>query len=108
MGEQPTITVVPAGIELAARAGETVMGAATRLGYRWPTLCNGDGTCTVCWVEVTEGAGALGPLTDHERSWLQGFPAQRLCAGPARLACQAAVHGPVVVRKKGVRSGPPP
>jgi 2Fe-2S ferredoxin len=101
--DQPTITVMPSGVELAGRPGETVMAAAVRLGYRWPTVCNGDGTCSVCWVEVTGGADALGPVTDLERSWLEGFPARQLCTGPARLACQATVHGPVVVRKKGVR-----
>jgi 2Fe-2S ferredoxin len=100
---EATITVTPAGIELSARPGETVMAAAVRLGYRWPTVCNGDGTCSVCWVEVTDGADGLGPLTGLERTWLDGFLARHLCAGPARLACQATVHGPVVVRKKGVR-----
>lgn len=96
------ITVEPAGITLQARTGETVMAAARRLGYRWPTLCNGDGTCTICWAEVTDGAGHLGPLTDLERVWLKTFPAD-LYQGQPRLACQAVIRGSVALRKKGVR-----
>jgi 2Fe-2S ferredoxin len=103
-----TITVEPAGITLEAHPGETVMAAARRLGYRWPTLCNGDGTCTICWAEVTGGTGNLGPLTDLEHVWLETFPLRDLVGGQPRLACQAVVQGPVVLRKKGVRPASSP
>lgn len=98
--------VEPSGHAFGAADGETVMAAAGRHGYRWPTLCQGDGTCTVCWMEVVDGPGHLAPVGDRERAALRAFPA-RLCAGAVRLACQARVHGDVVVHKQGVRRQAP-
>jgi 2Fe-2S ferredoxin len=97
------VRVEPAGIELTVRKGETVMGAARRLGYRWPTVCDGDGVCTVCWMEVLEGADQLTGRTEVEDRWLRNFRGGRFCKGDLRLACQAVVEGAVSVRKKGVR-----
>jgi hypothetical protein len=42
-----TVCVEPQGIELVARHGETVMAAAERLGWRWPTICHGDDSSPV-------------------------------------------------------------
>jgi ferredoxin, 2Fe-2S len=100
---EATITVEPLGVVLRAAPGETVMAAAQRCGYRWPTICGGDGSCTICWVDVIAGADALGPLTEHEQRWLRASPVRRLARGDPRLACQAVVTGSVVVKKKGVR-----
>ncbi len=80
------------------------MEAATRLGYKWPTLCNGDGTCTICFVEVVEGADRLSPIGPVERRALDVLPGRRLYEGVVRLACQARPAGRVVVKKTGVRA----
>src|SRR5271163_2949269 len=42
-----TVRVEPQGIELAARHGETVMAAAERLGWKWPTIGHGDDSSPV-------------------------------------------------------------
>jgi ferredoxin len=106
-----TARVEPAGIELEVLAGESVMAAAVRTGYRWPTVCGGQGTCRTCFFEVVEGATNLSPVESFEREGLDSLgpiPGGNL---ERRLACQARVMtGTVTVRKRGVRllsgSGP--
>lgn len=97
-----TVRVEPVGAELTIPAGGTVFAAARRAGYRWPTSCDGDGDCTLCWMEVVDGAEHLTGPTDIEVRWVRHFAGARLLKGPARLACQARVEGPVTVRKRGV------
>lgn len=82
---------------------ETLMRAAQRLGYRWPTLCNGEGSCTICAVEVLENAQALSPARTTEAEALRFCNVTARGDGPVRLACQARVLGDLVVRKKGVK-----
>jgi ferredoxin, 2Fe-2S len=102
-GEGFPVHVAPAEVVIIARPGDSVYAAARSAGYRWPTSCEGDGDCTVCWMEVIDGAGNLSPRTPIEERWLRNFAAARLLKGEARLACQAQVSGPVSVRKRGVR-----
>ncbi|EFC80759.1 2Fe-2S iron-sulfur cluster-binding protein [Parafrankia sp. EUN1f] len=119
----PVVRVEPSGVELEVEPGETIIEAAWRLGYRWPTICHGQGTCTVCRLEVVRGAehlvppgaeevGALEPLlSGGPRRDLTGVTAAAGAAGAAgvtgvgnlRLACRARVTGDAVVRRKGVR-----
>jgi 2Fe-2S ferredoxin len=94
------VTVEPRGIAFEAEDGETIMDAAQRCGYRWPTLCNGDATCSICWVEVTTGAEYLSDIEARERETLDTMLTRRQAV---RLACQARVNGMVTVRKNGVR-----
>jgi 2Fe-2S ferredoxin len=100
----PVVRVEPVGAELELRRGETIIEAAWRLGYHWPTTCHGQATCTVCHVEVLAGAEHLVPPDDEEREALRA----RLPAGPRRhladirLACRARATGDVTVRRKGV------
>jgi ferredoxin, 2Fe-2S len=96
-----TVRVVPQEIELIVDDGETVMGSAERLGWQWPTICHGQCECTVCWIEILDGVTNVGPMTDDEREMLQDFPLRRP-GKEVRLACQTRVHGPVVVKKRGV------
>jgi 2Fe-2S ferredoxin len=98
----PTVRVEPLGIKLDVGDGETVMDAALRLGYWWPTTCNGDGICSMCWMEVKNGAHNLTPEEDYERDTLELVP-RLIGGGVARLACQAKVHGDLLVFKRGVR-----
>lgn len=95
-----TITVKPSGLHITAAAGQTIMAAADAAGYRWPTICGGNGECLVCHVEVLEHPEHLAPADDRESQAIRSISAHR---PQVRLACQAAVHGDVVVRKRGVR-----
>jgi 2Fe-2S ferredoxin len=98
-----TVRVEPAGIDLAVADGETVMHAAERLGYRWPTVCHGQAVCTTCFVEVLDGSEHLTPPAPLEQAALASSPVVAIAAGEVRLACQARVTGAVTVRKRGVR-----
>jgi len=97
------VRVEPAGVDLAVGDGETVMGAAERLGYRWPTVCHGQAVCTTCFFEVLDGGDHLTPMAPRERSALASSPVVALAAGVVRLACQTGVTGDVSLRKRGVR-----
>ncbi len=100
----PLVTVRPKGLEFTAEDGQTVMAAALAAGYRWPTVCGGQGDCLVCHVEVLEHPDHLSEASDEEARSLRD-----LVGGPGgrgehvRLACQAGVLGDVVVLKRGVR-----
>jgi 2Fe-2S ferredoxin len=101
---RPVVHVEPLGIDLEARPGETIIEAAWRLGYHWPTVCYGQASCLTCHVEVLDGAEHLTPVDDQERVAIeQGMPRRRTDLSRIRLACQARVHGAVTVRKPGVR-----
>ena len=51
----PRVVVRPSGSTFEAEPGETIMAAALRNGYWWPTTCNGRAECAVCAVVVDEG-----------------------------------------------------
>jgi 2Fe-2S ferredoxin len=99
----PFVRVQPMGIEIEVVPGETVMAAATRQGYEWPTVCNGDGTCTVCWMSVLDGSESLSPISDEEETSLEQLPRLVRRSKLVRLACRARVIGDVEVEKRGVR-----
>ena len=100
----PTVRVEPKGIVLEVQVGETIMEAATRLGYSWPTVCGGQASCTTCVCDVEEGAEALEPISRLERTELERvFPTLERRGLPVRLACQARPTADVVVTKRGVR-----
>ena len=99
------VRVEPSGRKFEAGPGETLMGAANRDGLQWPTLCQGQGTCTLCHCQVLDGVENLAPPSAWEVEHL-GLVMGRfrgVSDGSVRLACQAQVRGPVVVRKAGVR-----
>lgn len=100
----PAVLVQPAGIELAVRPGETLFEAAAREGYRWPTVCGGQGTCRTCFVQVRAGAEHCSGMGALER---EGIAALRQpLDGSVRLACRLQVTGPVTVTRRGVRRAP--
>lgn len=98
-----TVRVEPAGLEFEVEATETMMEAALRHGYRWPTVCGGHGQCRACFVEVLDGCDRLGPIGRCEADGIQVLVDSGEDRGRVRLACQAHVTGPVTVRKRGVR-----
>lgn len=91
----------PAGIELAVEDGETLFGAAVREGYRWPTICGGQGTCRTCFVRIQEGTEHCSPIGPLEEEGIHAL--RQPLDGSVRLACQLRVTGPVTVTKSGVR-----
>lgn len=98
----PVVTVQPAGYVFEARDGETIMGAARRLGYYWPTTCGGKGECTTCACTVIDGGDHLDSMSRAEAYSLVEGRGRAVLSTPTRLACQATVRGDVEVRKPGV------
>ena len=98
------VAVRPSGVELEVLDGEDLFTAAQRLGYRWPTLCGGKGTCRTWFVLVEEGAEDCSPVGPLEREGIESL--RRPVDGLTRLACRLRVEGPVTVTKRGVRRRP--
>ncbi|MEW2622479.1 2Fe-2S iron-sulfur cluster-binding protein [Streptomyces sp. NPDC048106] len=99
------MTVEPSGTWVTVRSGETLIDAAWREGYEWPTLCYGLGQCVACRCEVVDGLEHLSPHTEAETAMLGDLGRRVRRADPlrVRLACQAEISGDVVIRKPGVR-----
>jgi ferredoxin len=103
------VSVEPSGIVFFAHDGETVMAAARRNGYSWPTICGGKGECVACVCDVKDNATALSPISKSEKSAIaEKFLIGGNSATVRRLACQAVVSGDVALFKRGVRRTPSP
>jgi ferredoxin, 2Fe-2S len=104
-GDEPvsSVRVEPAGVEFDVRPKESVIAAAWRAGFQWPTTCWGQAECGVCAMEILEGAELLDPTGKVESDRLRSLPRRE--GGGRRLACQTRVvgAGTVTVRKPGVR-----
>jgi 2Fe-2S ferredoxin len=97
------VRVEPSGITLDVHDGETVMAAARRAGYRWPTICGGLADCGACAVEVLQSGAALPTPTTVEGMRLNVLVERRRYPDRTyRLACQLVPTADVVVRKTGV------
>ena len=111
MGEStnrwPTRFVVePLGASIEVRPGETLMAAAERHGYRWPTICHGQAICTAC-ASSLKTSGAFEPPEQLELKGLQSFAGRTYYHDKfVRLACQARPVSDTVVSKRGVRPRP--
>ena len=98
-------TVLPSGIVLDVLPDETVMAAAIRAGYRWPTSCQGHAECGLCAFVVEDGDVHLSAMKQDEGATLAGVPRTSATVGRSlRLACQVKVSGDVVIFKRGVRA----
>ena len=100
------VMVEPGGMEYEAAVGETLMDAARRLGYYWPTTCGVQVVCTTCLSEVVSCGDLLAEMGRSERKILTAERGEAILKRPVRLACQATVlhEGTIVVNKAGVRS----
>ena len=98
------IQVEPSGATFDIRAEETIIQAAWRNGYSWPTICNGRGTCRTCVFVTLEGEDNLSSIEPWEGAGLQAIADSLPDSGRGwRLACQARACGDVRLRKIGVR-----
>ena len=98
------VTVQPDGIEYEAEIGQSIMGAAQKSGYYWPTTCGGNAICTTCMAEVVSGTESLSDMDEIERDTIVDERGSSILETPVRLACQATLIAdtPVTVRKYGV------
>jgi 2Fe-2S ferredoxin len=96
--------VEPAATRFDVGPTESVIAAAWRAGYQWPTTCWGQAECGVCAMEVLEGGEILSSIGPVEAARLRSLPRRE--GGVRRLACQATLTNPgtVTVRKPGVRA----
>ena len=89
----PTVRVEPDGHVIPVGEGESLIEAAWRQGYDWPTTCYGQARCTACHVEVVSGGEHAAPATDGRGRGVAHGPAP----GPG-----AAAGVPVAgVRRRG-------
>ena len=97
------VHVEPGGAHFDVDPKESVIQAAWRAGYQWPSTCWGQAECGVCVMEILKGMELLNPVTKAEATRLRAL--SRHNAEACRLACQARVvgNGNVIVRKPGVR-----
>ena len=95
------ITMKPADAVIGVGPGESVLTAAFREGYRWPSVCGGEAMCGTCFVKVEEGAEHISPIGDAEAFRLKFIG--RANDPTIRLACQMHLSGDVVAFKRGVR-----
>jgi 2Fe-2S ferredoxin len=99
----PTVTVEPSGVAIHVEDGESLMAAAQRAGYRWPTICHGKAECTVCFV-VAQDPNAFTDPEPVELAGLEMFAGRALYEGKVlRLACQACPRRDTKVTKRGVK-----
>jgi len=98
----PPVRVLPADAVVDVAAWDSLLAAAQRQGWSWPTVCGGGGECGTCWVVVDDGAEHCSPIGAAERATLgRGMKANE---PRARLACQVKVSGPVVVTRRSVKA----
>jgi enoyl-CoA hydratase len=98
------VLVLPLGVRFELEDGESLMAAAQRRGYYWPTICKGNAQCNRCAVRVIDGAG-LEPRSATELTGLRAVKWRDGVEDDAdRLACQLRAHGDAVVEKRGVRA----
>ena len=79
--------VEPIGVTFRLAEGETLIQAAWREGYYWPTVCGGRAECTVCHVLIEAGEGNAVTADEYENAMIaQVVERMRPCrAGPAGL-----------------------
>ena len=99
------VRVEPLGAVLAVDPGESLLAAAWRAGFEWPTICYGQAQCMVCRIEVVSGHDAIVPADDDEIAAMRSRLPRSQAGTHIRLACRMRLCGAseVVVRKAGVR-----
>ena len=78
----PKVTVMPLGVAIEVEDGESVFHAAVDAGYKWPTVCGGEGSCRTCYMRILEGADSFEASDDWEQEVLDdlAFSSRTVCA----------------------------
>ncbi len=97
------LVVQPEGLEFDVLDGESLIEAADRAGYSWPSVCGRQGVCSTCSVQVLSSDEPLAAPTPAEVETLQMLPKWSADDDSLRLACQIRPVANLVVRKFGVR-----
>jgi len=114
------VRVEPADVTLDVHEDETLIEAAWRQGYYWPTICEGKAECGQCFVEILVGEENVSPRTEDEHATIvdvfgrteeatEAFgyaPRPRPYADRVdelRLACCLRLTGDALVKKRGLR-----
>jgi len=98
-GDEPSVTFVPDGPEVAVVAGTPLLDVIEAAGLPIEAGCR-LGVCGSDPIALLDGADAVTPPTDDERSTLERLG----LAETTRLACQARVHGPCTVALRPERA----
>jgi 2Fe-2S ferredoxin len=98
--EAVSVQVMPSNVTIEVLPGESVLAAAARCGFRWPSICGGQASCTVCFMEIQTGIEDAGIERPGERERLD-FAGRK--GSQFRLACQSYPTGPMMVIKRGVK-----
>jgi 2Fe-2S ferredoxin len=96
----PNVRVDPVGIVISLDPPESLIEAAWRLGYYWPTRCYGQAECTACILEITQGEQHASPIGVEEAATLATTGSR---GRQVRLACRTTFDGDAAVYKRGVR-----
>lgn len=104
---RPVVTVRPADITFEVDWGDTVFAAAVAQHIRWPTTCEGEGTCRLCVVQVLEGREDTNDIDPLEAEGLAALPPSNRPEGSPRLACQLRPRGDLTLFKRGVKRQSP-
>ena len=83
------VTFLPAGVKVAAAAGDSLFELARRASLPISTACVGKATCGLCRVRIVAGEQHLTPLGPPERKHLGNV----YFITRQRLACQARLTG---------------
>jgi 2Fe-2S ferredoxin len=89
----PKVSYPSRGLTGSCPEGETILEAVRALGYIMDHACGGNALCGTCCVKVLVGEGGLSPIGADERERLADLDLKQ----PHRLACQAKIHGDIVV-----------
>lgn len=82
------ITFHPSRRSVEARCGETILRAASRARVAITQRCGGNGSCTMCKVQI-DADSAVSPPCEAEKRWIGSAELAR----GVRLACQAEIQG---------------
>jgi 2Fe-2S ferredoxin len=93
-----TVRVEPGGHDITVTEGESLIEAAWRQGYVWPSTCFGQAECSTYQVKMVSSGESVAPVTEDEA--LHMIP---LRDRVLRLARRLRITGAVVVEKRGVR-----
>jgi ferredoxin len=103
------VRVLPLDVEIGVRPGESMLAAAQRQGYFWPTRCRGQALCTSCLFEDVSDGDGFHPVEPREQEVLESLSESRAKrAGRLRLGCQARPRTATTVFKRGVKPAEPP